>query len=371
MAREVSKKKAKKAKKANKATKAVKKAAKKAAPMMGSRKKASQKIGSREKAAQKRKVRDRPEPTAFQDIGMDPIDRLTRDIRDSARLMSANQARFLVDAYYIAQKDRIRSDHQVRTLEANNEPSSIIDWLGDQTRRLEESIRGALDAYSLSRVDGQWLRSITGIGPVIAAGMMAHIDIEQAPTVGHIWRFAGLDPTNKWKEKTKRPWNGALKRLCWILGESFTKVSSNESDVYGNYYMERKALEIMRNDRGMFADQAAVSLEEKKFHDDTDAKRWYQGEYPGGTSAKILPMTIAQRESHLKKVRVEPGKGVAMLPPARIHLRAQRWAVKLLLAHYHHVLYESANGKPPPKPYIIETNANHTHIKSPPNWPMQ
>ena len=37
-----------------------------------------------------------------------------------------------------------------------------------------------------------------GIGPVIAAGLLANIDIKQAPTVGHIWRFAGLDPTNKW-----------------------------------------------------------------------------------------------------------------------------------------------------------------------------
>ena len=91
----------------------------------------------------------------------------------------------------------------------------------------------ALDAYSGGPLAGRWARSIVGIGPIIAAGLLAHIDIKQAPTVGHVWRFAGLDPTLKWTTKTKRPWNGALKRLCWLIGESFTKVSNNPGDIYG------------------------------------------------------------------------------------------------------------------------------------------
>lgn len=88
---------------------------------------------------------------------------------------------------------------------------------------------------------------------------------------------------------------------------------------------------------GQFADQAARSLEEKKFRADTVARQWY-----------------------------EQGK----LPPARIHIRAQRYAVKLFLAHWHHVAYEVRYGAPPPKPYIIEHDAAHTHFKAPPNWPM-
>lgn len=56
--------------------------------------------------------------------------------------------------------------------------------------------------------------SIHGIGPVISAGLLAHIDIHRAVTVGHIWRFAGLDPSVKWLKKTKRPWNAGLKVLC-------------------------------------------------------------------------------------------------------------------------------------------------------------
>ena len=108
-----------------------------------------------------------------------------------------------------------------------------------------------------------------GTGPrlwalAIAAGFLAHIDIERAPTVGHIWRFAGLDPTQKWEKKTKRPWNADLKTLCWKLGESFVKVKGNENDIYGKVYEARKAQEVLRNEAGELADQAADVLKNKR-----------------------------------------------------------------------------------------------------------
>ena len=40
---------------------------------------------------------------------LDPITRLTRDLRAAARTLSEDEARFLVDAYYAMQRDRIRA----------------------------------------------------------------------------------------------------------------------------------------------------------------------------------------------------------------------------------------------------------------------
>jgi hypothetical protein len=301
-----------------------------------------------------------------------PIQRITRDIRDASKLIDAHEARFLVDSYYQMQDDRIRSGHQLRTLAKSGEPNSTIVWLQEQTESLEGSMQRALDAYSTSRIDGRWLRSITGIGPVIAAGLMANIDIHKAPTAGHIWRFAGLDPTMKWEKGSKRPFNASLKRLAWIVGESFTKVAGLQSDVYGKIYVARKKTEIARNDAGIFAEQAATALATKDWTKrDTDAKRWYLGQYRAGTCATIAGIQdMAEREKYLKSVRLEPGEGVAMLPPGRIHLRAQRYAVKLLLSHYQHVLFESTFGSPPPKPYIL-SRGDHAHFMGPPNWPMK
>ena len=268
---------------------------------------------------------------------LDIIELISRDIRAAAKLLTPAEARFLVRQYYDVQEQRIRAYGQVRASSQDGDPSALVVGMAKHFEAGERKAKEALQGYAEGHEVGRWSLSITGIGPVIAAALVAEIDIEKAPTVGHIWRFAGLDPTTTWGKGEKRPWNADLKTLCWKLGESFVKTSGNEHEVYGTVYRQRKEQEQSRNEAGLFADQAARSLEEKKFRADTVARQWY-----------------------------EQGK----LPPARIHLRAQRYAVKLFLAHWHHVAYEVRYGAPPPKPYIIEHDAAHTHFKAPPNWPM-
>ncbi len=265
---------------------------------------------------------------------LEPISRLSRDLRAATATLSVPEVRYLVDYYYQLQDFRKSSDNQVRSMD--EEPHEVLAWFAGSTRSLEGSIQRALDRYTDSNPVGQWSKSIVGIGPVIAAGLLAHIDIEQAPTVGHIWRFAGLDPTVSWEKKTKRPWNAELKTLCWKIGESFVKVSNNEADIYGHIYANRKELESLRNAEGMFADQAEAKLAKFKIDRSTDAYKAYS-----------------------------TGK----LPPAHIHARAKRYAVKLFLAHWHHVAFEVRYGCPPPKPYIL-TQEGHAHYVAPPGWPM-
>lgn len=269
-------------------------------------------------------------------MDLESVQRLTRDLRSASTTLSHDEARFLVDYYYAMQGDRIRAAHQGRTLEEAGEPHSVITWLGTNTGILEQQIKRALDAYTDGAVIGRWSKSITGIGPIIAAGLQAHIDIAKAPTVGHIWRFAGLDPTVRWEKKTKRPWNASLKTLCWKIGESFVKVSGNDADVYGKVYLARKAQEIEKNGNKDFAAQAADKLERFKIGKDTEARKHYE---------------------------------LGMLPPGHIHARAKRYAVKLFLAHWHHVAYVTTTGAEPPRPYIIE-HGGHVHYIAPPNWPM-
>ncbi len=269
---------------------------------------------------------------------MASVEKLTRDLKNASVELSLAEVRFLVDAYYQMQNDRIRATHQERTLEESDEPHSVVSWLASQRETLENQIKRALDAYSAAQPVGQWARSITGIGPVIASGLIAHIDITDRPTAGHIWRFAGLDPTVEWKAKTKRPWNADLKRLCWIISESFVKVSGHERDVYGKVYKARKALEIERNDAGRFADQAAAMLVKKKFRDETVAKKAYAS---------------------------------GRLPPAHIHARATRYATKLFLSHLHAVMWWVKYNSVPPKPYILTRDSEqHVHFIEPPNIEM-
>ena len=260
------------------------------------------------------------------------VRKLTKDERNASVTLGKSEARFLVDAYYQLQENRIRNDGQVRSMAKDGEPHAVLQWLADMNRTLEEQIKVTLDLYSMSNPVGRWMRAQKGIGPVISAGFLAHLDITKAETAGAFWSFAGLDNSKTWEKGQKRPWNASLKVLCWKAGESFVKVSGYDDAFYGKVYKQRKALEIERNERLEFSAQAASILERKKIGKDTDAYKAYS---------------------------------VGKLPPAHIHARATRYASKLFLAHLHEVMYVEHYGRQPPLPYAIGI-LNHAHKISPP-----
>jgi len=260
---------------------------------------------------------------------IEAVQKLSRDLRAAAKLMGVREARYFVDSYYDLQDYRIAAANQQRKLLEGEEPSEFITWLNGQLVVLENQIKGVLDKWSAAQPMGEWSRAIVGIGPVISSGLIANIDITKAPTVGHIWRFAGLDPTTKWEKGKKRPWNASLKRLCWLMGESFVKVSGNPNDVYGKLYLERKAYEQKRNESGELAPQAAERLKQAR-------------------TKKLDPGLIELFES---------GK----LPAMALHERSKRWSVKRFLADYHAAAYRRHYGTEPPLPYPI-AHLNHAHV---------
>lgn len=259
-------------------------------------------------------------------VTYEPVKRLSRDLAKATATLTSAEARFLVDNYYMIQKNRIRSENQIRALTESEEPHELLVWLFANMKTLEDQIKRGLDSYSKSQPIGEWSRSILGIGPVIAAGLMAHIDITEAPTVGHIWAFAGLDPSKRWEKKKKRPWNASLKTLCWKIGESFVKVSGKEESLYGRLYVERKEYEAAKNEKGDYEEQAAIKA--KVVGKSTEAYKHYS---------------------------------VGKLPPGHLHARAKRYAVKIFLAHWHGKQHQFHYGKPAPKPYPIAIQG-HAHI---------
>lgn len=256
-------------------------------------------------------------------------------LRDIVSALEAGEIRALVGYYYDIQVYRISLGNQIRSLRASGGEPQLAPWLFEQLRAVEHEVQTAMDLWTQDHVVGRWSRTIVGIGPVLAAGLLAHIDIERAPTVGHIWAYAGLDPSRRWERGKPRPWNAQLKTICWRIGRSFVLHRAHPHCFYGQVYAERKALEESRNARGEYAEQARAALEERRIQDAATRKIYEQGK----------------------------------LPPGRIDLRARRYAVKLFLAHWHHVAYESRYGCPPPRPYVIE-HLGHAHYLRPPNWSL-
>src|SRR6266487_4134287 len=128
------------------------------------------------------------------------VDRLLKRDLQEARSLTPREARFLVDTYYQWQHNRIRGANQVRAMSSGEgrEPHRSILWAFQQSERLEHQILKFMHVWSDEYAVGRWAKAQVGIGPVLAAGLLAHIDIAKAPTAGNIWRFAGMDPSAKW-----------------------------------------------------------------------------------------------------------------------------------------------------------------------------
>ena len=295
--------------------------------------------------------------------------RLNRDLLLAARTMGDNQARYLVSLYYLEQEMRKRADNQLRTLEDNDDPDEVVSFVAEHSYVMEKQIAKGLKEYTSTHIMGDWLKAIHGIGPVLSAGLMAHIfvgmwcahcrgrsakdcekrqadkkrklvphkfePVEACPTVGHIWQFGGIagDGQRKWVKGERRPYNAEFKTLLWKVGQSFMKFHTNPKCYYGHFYENRKAYEIENNEAGRLAERAAESL--PHFNPKTESYKYYS---------------------------------VGKLPPAHIDARARRYCVKIFLAHFFEEWYRRTYNKEPPLPYPIAF-MGHAHRHAPPPMP--
>lgn len=342
---------------------------------------------------------------------------MSRDIAKAAVTLTDDEARYLVDLYYTQQEYRKSTDNQVRSLYGTQEPNSVLKYFSNQFSTLEKQAARALDKYTQAHPMGEWMRSIHGIGPVIAAGLLAHIDVNRMPTAGSLWRYAGLDPSHKWLGREKsaalikehwessdkdpdyqrgrieficqltshsvkgydrycevnklkqgkqsferwlasRPWNAQLKTLCWKLGESFMKFSGNEKCRYGRLYIERREQYWIKNLSGGFYDRACQ--EASRVDSSTDVYPWVTGCYLPDDIAKMRAAGISPSGPEMKKIQVQGCEGVRMLSPGHINEMAKRYAVKIFLSHLHAEMYRTVLGKEPPAPFAIAI-LGHTH----------
>jgi hypothetical protein len=209
----------------------------------------------------------------------------------------------IVELYYDCQKLRIAHANKDRS----EAPSELVQWLDYWLHAGESVIQAKLKKWvesERSPAQAKWAYDQVGIGPVLASGLAAHIDIEKAQSISAVWKFAGLAPGFDRKTKgTKLPYNARLKTLCWKLGESFVKVSGKPDATYGKLWAEFKREEIARNDSGKYAEAATAELAAKKF-----------------------------KVAEVRKI-LESGR----LTDAHLHARSKRRAVKIFLAHYWNV----------------------------------
>lgn len=254
----------------------------------------------------------------FKGISLDPD---TSYIRD------------LVNSYYQIQSNRIKVANQKGALDRSGKESPIMSYFTDQLAQCEGNIQTFLDVWTDQNPIGVWLKAQSGIGPVIAAGIVAYFDITKTKTAGGFWRYIGWEggerKTRKKGEKIN--YNPAARVLVWKAGSSFKMGYKREACYYGHLYAMKKEEYLIRNEKGGFAENAARELANKKFSTD-----------------KATGKTYAE------------GK----LPAGHIDAMALRFCAKIFLSHVFDVMYIMEYGEKPPVPYA-KAHLDHVHIEAP------
>jgi len=274
-----------------------------------------------------------------------PVKKLAKDLIAAGETLSDKQSRYIVDMYFSVQRTLASIKLQLTSAEKAGEPRQFIEWLKKTFTRFKNVLAATLHKYAERSVTGRWMLAQYGIGPVISAGILAHVDFDRMSTdkyVGPIWRYAGLDPTVEWKGRGhRRPWNGRLRVICWYAGQAFMKFAKRPECYYGQLYLKRLEYETRKNENGDYADQAREKLEQAKKHRkntsrmDSAMKVWESGKLT---------------EPHLKA-------------------RARRHSVKLFLSHFHMVEYFTRYDEWPPEPFIVaHAKPQHNDLVYPPGF---
>ncbi len=278
-----------------------------------------------------------------------------------ARGLGRDEIRYLVGMYYDLQEMRKSTANQDRALDERAEPSVLATAYAGHFAAMESKTQALLREWCLSDPLSAWALKAKGVGPVIAAGLAAHIDMSRASSPSALHRFAGYDPSQDWagrdgardivgeciaqvggdveaalrlvarrigtREETlrkfatttptgearrltaatlsaaaaRRPWNAALKTLCWKLTDVWMKFGTRHPDsLYARLYREHKGRLGDRNDAGGYAESAKETLASKNFKKSDTRDAYEAGRWPDG----------------------------------RIDLTARRKAVRVFLAHY-------------------------------------
>lgn len=171
-------------------------------------------------------------------------------------VISKEEMRFIVDSFYQAQRNRITCQNRVRAIE--QEKDSMPDPYTCEILRhdlmmleaREETFKKVIDAVTDATPVGRWLKSIKGVGPTIAACLIAYFDIDTCNYATHFLSYAGQNDQN-------RPWLGQEKSKALVNSVMepayYTKVDiSVLENIYDALPDVNDRMEVFQNDQKVY-----------------------------------------------------------------------------------------------------------------------
>jgi len=315
------------------------------------------------------------------------LDRIGEDVRVAALDMTIPEARYVFKDYMNLQKYQQSTKAHVRQLEKESTPNTTMKFIANNTTYIRKyQFSEIFDIWTDKFPEARWVKSINGLGPAVAAGLICYCDFDKAHNSSSFWQWAGLTPKSrqitkkaadklivsamdlygdeqltddhiKWictqadydyasfhkfcrKKGQPYNWNKLyialvipkfsfdFHRVCIMIGNLVIK----QKNLYHDLYVYRRAWEEAKNESGEYASRAAAQLRRYDYKPWKDTYKIYSAGY---------------------------------LPPGHIIARSKRWAVKIFLAHYYSVIYYIRNGEVPYDAYALDILKGHRRILVP------
>ncbi len=244
---------------------------------------------------------------------------------------------FLVKTQLSIEKLRVAVQVRNTHLAKRNRRDSTTSELEGELQNLEKFIDDKVAVQVDLHPAEPWFSQINGVGRENIAKIIGLIDIEKAPYISSLWKWAGMhvvDGKSPQRRKGQKiEYNSQLRTMCWRLAKAIMraqsgpteKVPARKEGKYYQYYIGEK----------------------DKYH-----KTFLQKGY------KIVPSSELPKDK--KGDKYEP-EGV--ISKGHLDNMAKRKMIKLFLAHLWEV-WKTALGLPITKPYILKYGEHH-HYYSP------
>jgi len=237
----------------------------------------------------------------------------------------------LVDSQLSIEKIRVALQVRQSHLKLQEKEDLETDNLLNEVKELEDYVDKRVATLLKQHPAYPWFSRVLGIGPENIAKVVGLIEIEKAPTVSSLWKFAGFHVEENGTAPKREPgkkleYNSKLRSMCWRVGDSLIRArGKNGPSKFALYYYQEKEKYLAR----------------------------FKAEGRSIVPADKLPKVNG------KKIENED-----FISEGHIHAMAKRKMVKMFLSMLW-VEWRKAESLPISEPYAIAHLEGHTRLRTP------
>lgn len=338
----------------------------------------------------------------------------------NVNLITKETGRSLIDLYDQYQQIRIKAQNNMRAIlqgfdtQTENKNFSPLIYVYENTKLMEEQIKGFINSWVSTQSVGRWLMANKGIGPILAGRLLVGFDITKAEYAGNFWSYAGLNDNNC-------PWLGnkgaeeLYRTLQQEFGKDFLKTKTNDEIIIKIASLTKRSISNVTNSivtesgtitrdsiikkmaqppfnkrlkkdlyllgesfikfSGGLSAEDSVRIRSEDVYTSTGKRRYsmygeiirerklWESEKNERLEYKDQAKQILEEKSFSKDTDAYKWLSEGKLPPAHILSRARRYGEKIFVSHLFEIMYMEHYKKAPSNPYPIQLLGHIGYIK--------